>query len=823
MTIKDGAKQSPRAKLLAEMCKILLAFVLLFSAPVFSAPPAPQWQLGDFDLPTYGSMGAAKSAYVSSIERYNNEPAYTCHLSDWTWNFKWVNSFTNAAYWSAVAKETSHCIHTNRGDLFTIRASCASGFQTQSDGSCACPAERPEEFDGKCYAPCGPGQFRGAISHTCKNICQPGYYLTKGGSCAPLPPCPSGTSCQRPDESDPEAGPPDCNTGASAGNPINAATGNKFQQELDLTWGPNLRFVRYYNGSGRTAPGFPTGWSHNYAHRIEVVYREIYTPPPPDDVDPDWESNLIGAVMTVDHYMLIRPDGKRYRYSPAGIAEDRTPENIFTMTLTSAGIVVSDGIVTETYVADGRLTTLERVGEYRINVLYDIAGNLQSLVDTRGYRLDFGYDPHRKLLSAAGIGGTAAVNYFRDGSGRLDHIKYVGYGVLSDDSGTRFYHYEDPNPQLLTGVTDEENVRFASWKYDALGRAYESKHAGDVDKVTLSFVEDGSTRYTDQLDALNASRRATFKSFNKRWLLTGNSQPGGAGCSAATSFIGYDNSGNINSRIDFRGILTEYVIDPKRGVETSRTEAKGSLDQRTIATEWHPVFRLPTKITEPGRTTELQYDDKAHVIVRRVTDTSGATSVARTTTYAYVYNTDVNNPYVKKLTVNGPRNDSVVPDEVIYEFDTQGNLATMTRKVGSSQSLVTTYADYDIFGHARRITDPNNQITALFYTPRGWLESRVVGYGTPSSQNTRFEYYRTGLLKKVTLPDNSYVSYAYDGAHRLTDIMDGAGNSIHYTLDGAGNRTDETINDVSGALRAMLGQIDMAQAAAQPAAVGKEM
>ena len=58
----------------------------------------------------------------------------------------------------------------------------------------------------------------------------------------------------------------------------------------------------------------------------------------------------------------------------------------------------------------------------------------------------------------------------------------------------------------------------------------------------------------------------------------------------------------------------------------------------------------------------------------------------------------------------------------------------------------------------------------------------------------------TGLLEEVTLPDGSSFSYTYDPAHRLTQVSDGLGNKVVYTLDAMGNRTAENTYDPSGAL-----------------------
>lgn len=60
---------------------------------------------------------------------------------------------------------------------------------------------------------------------------------------------------------------------------------------------------------------------------------------------------------------------------------------------------------------------------------------------------------------------------------------------------------------------------------------------------------------------------------------------------------------------------------------------------------------------------------------------------------------------------------------------------------------------------------------------------------------------------KVTFPDGSYVAYTYDDAHRLTDVSDGMGNSIAYTLDLQGNRISEASKDATGALARQVSRV----------------
>jgi len=76
--------------------------------------------------------------------------------------------------------------------------------------------------------------------------------------------------------------------------------------------------------------------------------------------------------------------------------------------------------------------------------------------------------------------------------------------------------------------------------------------------------------------------------------------------------------------------------------------------------------------------------------------------------------------------------------------------------------------------------------------PRGHLTQRKVRGGSGADARiTRITYWPTGLVKKITQPDGSTITYHYDAAQRLVTIRDSAGNRIHYTLDNAGNRIRE--------------------------------
>ncbi|KAF1006253.1 MAG: putative deoxyribonuclease RhsB [Luteibacter sp.] len=145
-------------------------------------------------------------------------------------------------------------------------------------------------------------------------------------------------------------------------------------------------------------------------------------------------------------------------------------------------------------------------------------------------------------------------------------------------------------------------------------------------------------------------------------------------------------------------------------------------------------------------------------------------------------------------TVDGPRTD--VADITRYTYNAQGRPATTTDALGH----VTTYDAYDLYGHPGKVTDANGVVTLLTYTPEGWLASTTRdATGTPST--TTVVYDAVGNVIQTTDADGVVLKYTFDGASRLTDLTDGQGNRIHYTLDAAGNRTKEETFDASGAVR----------------------
>jgi YD repeat-containing protein len=232
-----------------------------------------------------------------------------------------------------------------------------------------------------------------------------------------------------------------------------------------------------------------------------------------------------------------------------------------------------------------------------------------------------------------------------------------------------------------------------------------------------------------------------------------------------------------------------FSYDIANNLELSRVEASGTPSARTNSTEWDLNLRLPKKIAEPKRLRIYAYDAKGNLLStseQATSDPTGASAFAATPTgavrvWSYTYN-DAG----QLLTATDPNKGTMS-----YSYDTQGNLVSVKNAAGH----ITTLSDYDANGRVGKIVSPNNLVTTLAYSPRGWLLSRTVG-----NQTTSYQYDAVGQVTKVTAPDNSALAYTYDDAHRLTDVADNMGNRIHYTLDPLGNRIKEEVSDASGVL-----------------------
>ncbi|TAK64768.1 DUF6531 domain-containing protein, partial [Methylobacter sp.] len=555
------------------------------------------------------------------------------------------------------------------------------------------------------------------VSKSIVYTCPVGGILS-GTSCINVPACPTGQvrnattgAC----ELSPKSNGGTC--GVDVNNPINAGTGNKWQHETDFPGGAfGLSFDRYYNASTTAnSSTLGAGWNHAYTRS--------------------------GTVQSSGTWVKIRRnDGKEYNFqlsAGAWVTDADVPDRLEELkdssnTRTGWRYTTADNSV-ETYAANGKLISIaDRSGLTQTLAYSDAStpatiaptiGLLLRVTDSFGHQLNFTYDASSRISTLTDPAGDL-YHYAYDTNNNLASVTYP-------DGSSKTYHYENAAfLHALTGITDENGNRFATYTYDAQGRATSTEHAGGAERASLAYNADGSTTVTD---ALGTARTYQFQTILGVVKSKGQSQPGGSGCGASASALSYDANGNVASRTDFNGNRTNYSYDLTRNLETSRTEGLTSSGAatpatRTITTAWHPTFRLPVQISNDNQQTTYTYNPQGDLTDKTVTDT--AANTARSWKTAYTYSA-VPGVLLQKVE-DGPRTD--LSDVTTYDYypadavcagghlGCRGQLKQITDALGHSTQLTR----YSPHGQVEQLTDPNGLVTTLTYDLRQRLTSLDV-------------------------------------------------------------------------------------------------
>jgi YD repeat-containing protein len=262
----------------------------------------------------------------------------------------------------------------------------------------------------------------------------------------------------------------------------------------------------------------------------------------------------------------------------------------------------------EIYDLSGKLVRIESREGWITQLTYDNDGLLQDVTGHSGRKFTFSYNSDNRIVSVVYPDGELKYQY--DANGNLTSVTYP-------DGSIKSYLYEhEAFASALTGIVDENSNRYAKWDFNADGKVILSEHSGGIDRVTFTYNNDGSTTVTD---VLGGQRTYTPIVVNGDLRLSSVTGDKCANCSVSNiQSVQYDANGNIASKTDWNGVTTTYTYDMARNLELTRTEAQGTPQERTITTEWHPDYRLPTKITEPGKITEYSYDAQGRQLTSKV-------------------------------------------------------------------------------------------------------------------------------------------------------------------------------------------------------------
>jgi YD repeat-containing protein len=641
------------------------------------------------------------------------------------------------------------------------------------------------------------------------------------------------------------------------GNPIEPTSANKLQIEADHLdpHAGRLSFIRYYSSFGSEegnrlgatsatdlsrwyvfsgTPSFSgsvarndrdqhivdTVWSHNFSRYLNIATYE--------------DGRLVNA---------LRPGGGHIQFivKNIGVTQDADVNDRLIPMRTTAGVISGWRIQTadntvETYDNDGYLETIAYSDGYTQYLTYNDAAQIGRISDSYGRALDLAYVNGR--LASVTPNKVSATHYLYNSQNILQQVIYP-------DSTDRMYLFDERDyssatevKHLLTGIRDENGQRFATFYFDGDGRAYRTEHAGGAERIVIDGkrAADGTLTGLSVTDSLGSVRNYNHRIIHGVYHQTSVSQPGGSGCNAASSAISYDANGNVSQRRDFVGNITQYDnYDLSRNLEQHRIEGiagYGSANALHVSTQWHPFWRLKTRVAEPKRITTWVYNGQPDpsngnailrcapaeakvvgepiaVICKRIeqatTDETGAQGFAATASgkprvWAYTYNA-----FGQVLRENGPRTDVADTTTYTYYTDTVFNAAGEGHTIGDLSKItnavghVTKFTLYDRAGRLLRRLEANGAETRYAYTPRGWLKAEVLRY-QGQERFTSYTYDKVGQLTQVIAPNDYVMDFSYDAAHRLTGLRDSLGNRIQYTLDGAGNRLLEDVTDAGGVL-----------------------
>jgi len=606
----------------------------------------------------------------------------------------------------------------------------------------------------------------------------------------------------------------------TVGNPIDLPDKSKTQTETDYT-GPGefpLEIKRYYSSKdGMLTTNFGVKWHGVFTSKIVSI------------------NTSIPHTLTV-----VRPSGRRIQFSwSGGATAPIKPATTQTLTFYVNNhpeidpaipylwsFVSKDGWE-EIYEFD--LNELLATGRYESKLIwikspsglkqiytFDTAGRIETITDHAGRTLTYTYyEDGTDRIHTITVPGDRTFSYEYDGVGNLWKVYFPDDTPGNPaDNPYRQYHYENVDfVNHLTGITDENGDRYATFGYNADGDAISSEHAGGASSIEV--VEYAGDSDESHITVRNSAGRDSVYHYQMVGsgasainLLIGIDGESTDNCVASNSTIAYDANYFIDYIKDGRDFYTDYTYDAQ-GFERAREEAMimsgptliPTDDSCVTETDWTTSGQVE-EVRREGITTTYTYENN-RIKTRTDTDTTTHTEpystngTTRTWTYTYTYY-DAAETKLEKIEVDGPRTD--VNDLIEHNFNQEGYLTSTVRWVDNVNYLETTFSDHNEDGLPQTIIDPNDITTTITYTPRGWLDTRTV---VTSAGNvvTDYDYDDVGQVEKITLPNGVELNYEYDAAQRLWAIYTNTGERTEYILDDFGNHRTERVRNDSAEIR----------------------
>jgi hypothetical protein len=263
----------------------------------------------------------------------------------------------------------------------------------------------------------------------------------------------------------------------TCGEPINLSSGNVFDQVTDYeTAGPNkLSLIRYYN-SFAMPDTYATSMGHNWRTNYDR-YLHIINP---------------SAIYGVE---AERPDGAVITFTSS--SGTYTPDSDVEMTLSVSGstwTLTDHDDTVETYTQSGAEATLNSIKLRNgfTQALPDSSGQISYVSDSYARQLGFSYTGG--LLTGVTTPDSLTLTYgYLNFSSTGNQLQTVTYNTSPTTHQT--YLYENAYfPYALTGITDENGNRYATWGYDSMGRGILSQLSGAINYTSVYYNDTNGNR-----------------------------------------------------------------------------------------------------------------------------------------------------------------------------------------------------------------------------------------------------------------------------------------------------------------------------------------
>ncbi len=605
----------------------------------------------------------------------------------------------------------------------------------------------------------------------------------------------------------------------SVGDPVNPIFGNFNHQQTDISIparGLPLEFMRTYNSAASSVDGpLGFGWTHNYDTHLE------------------FES---GAVV------VVQPDGRQDRYLSLGGGAYLSPPDFFDALQESGGIYTLTTVSQIKYTFDsaGKLTSIADRNSNTTNLAYygsgPDAGRLQTVTEPTGRTLTFTYTSGRILRVTESAPLSRYVEFSYDANGNLQTVRDVNGGTtmytyssahqlekvkdsnnnwsvqncyvastgkVTKQFGAPFPDSSEPpqtNCDLDPPVARDLGLLLTEFQYNTPGVGQTTLR--DPKNLSTVYKFDNLFRVTKITDALNGITEYTYDSHSNRTCVK---DPRGN----RTSYS-YDATGNVTRMVDAQHTDTSCNLKPPP-------------DDKAWNYSFTPKNDIETETDPLNHQTEYIYDSVGNLtrVVRR--ETPGGT-IKSLTCFEYKDAPGRQTAILKStdLVLPGSETADCTGNRTKFEYDdVYDNLtATINAEFSDTGTPKTTFA-VDAGGRTETVTNELGHVTTNTFDSRGALLSTMDQLG----HTTSFTYDNKGNLQTFTdanrkpngvaetgsacgtlgtgdqidsdgdtQVDDGCPStiYSYDGGDRVTQVVDGLGNTTVYGYDANGKLAAET-------------------------------